>query len=62
MFVKGCNFKWFGNLERKIEKEGNVGVITTYSFGTLSACLITVTHLTQLKTFELKSLCVFYME
>jgi len=39
-----------------------MGVLTTYSFGTLSACLITVTHLIQLKTFELKSLCVFYME
>lgn len=51
-----------GNLERKIEKRENVGVLTTYRFGTLSACLITATHLTWLKTFELKSLCVFYMK
>lgn len=62
MFVKGYNFKCCGNVERKTEKGENVGVIITYSFGTLSTCLIAVTHLIQLKTSELKSLCVFDME
>lgn len=36
-----------------------MSVLTTYSSGTLSACFITVTHLTHLKTFDLKSLCVW---
>lgn len=36
-----------------------MSVLTTYSSGTLSTCLITVTHLTHLITFDLKSLCVW---